>query len=51
MSTHIYEYTYAHHIPMSTSERLSRIDLEIHKVGHQERLTVDGNVASHWKNY
>jgi hypothetical protein len=23
---------------MSTSERLSRLDLEIHEVGHQERL-------------
>jgi hypothetical protein len=23
-STHPYEYTYAHHIPMSTSERLDR---------------------------
>jgi hypothetical protein len=32
---------------MSASERLSRLDLEIHKVGHQERLTVDGDITSH----
>jgi hypothetical protein len=40
-STHPYEYTHAHHIPMSTSKRLSRLDLKIHEVGHQERITVD----------
>jgi 5-formaminoimidazole-4-carboxamide-1-beta-D-ribofuranosyl 5'-monophosphate synthetase len=45
MSTHPYKYTYTHHIPMSTSERLKRLDLEIHEVGHQERLAVDGDVA------
>jgi hypothetical protein len=50
MSTHPYEHKHTHHIPMSTSERLSRLDLEIHEVGHQERLAVDGDVASHWKN-
>jgi hypothetical protein len=33
--------TYAQLTSMSTSERLSRFDLEIHKVGHQECLTVD----------
>jgi hypothetical protein len=47
MSTHPYEYTYAHHIPMSTSERLSQVDLEIHEVDHQERLIVDRDVTSH----
>jgi hypothetical protein len=47
MSTHSYEHTHAHHIPMSTSEKLSRVDLEIHKVDHQERLAVNGNVVSH----
>jgi hypothetical protein len=26
---------------MSTFERLSRLDLEIHEIGHQKRLTVD----------
>jgi hypothetical protein len=31
---------------MSTFKRLSRLDLEIHEVGHQERLAVDGDVAS-----
>jgi hypothetical protein len=42
MSTHFYEHTHAHHTPMSIFERLSRLDLEIHEVGHQERLAVDG---------
>jgi hypothetical protein len=35
MSTHLYEHTQAHTTPMSTSERLCRLDLEIHEVGHQ----------------
>jgi hypothetical protein len=47
MITHSYEHTYVHRIPMSTYEKLSRFDLEIHKVGHQERLAVDWDVASH----
>jgi hypothetical protein len=42
MSIHSYEYTHAHFIFMSTSEK--RFDIEIHKVGHQERLTVDGDI-------
>jgi hypothetical protein len=50
MTTHLYEYMYAHSTPKNTSERLSRLDLEIHEVGHQERLTIDGNIAPHWKN-
>jgi hypothetical protein len=33
--------------PMSTSERLSQLDLEIHEVSHQKRLAVDGDVTSH----
>jgi hypothetical protein len=36
----------AHPTLMSTSERLSRLDLEIHEVGHQECLAVDGDVTS-----
>jgi hypothetical protein len=32
---------------MSTFKKLSQLDLEIHEVGHQERLTVDGDVTSH----
>jgi hypothetical protein len=32
---------------MSNSERLSRLDLEIYEVGHQECLGVDGDVASY----
>jgi hypothetical protein len=47
MSIHSYEYTHAHSTPMSTSKKLSRFDLEIHEVGHQERLAVDGNIAFH----
>jgi hypothetical protein len=47
MSTHLYEHTYAHPTNMSTSKRLSRLDLEIHEVGHQERLAVGGDAASH----
>jgi hypothetical protein len=46
MKIHHYENTYVHPIPMSTSERLSRLDLKIHEVGHQERLAVDGDIVS-----
>jgi hypothetical protein len=35
MSTRSYEYAYAHPTFMSTSERLNRLDLEIHKVGQK----------------
>jgi hypothetical protein len=38
---------YVHLTSINTSERLNRLDFEIHKVGHQECLTVDGDVASH----
>jgi hypothetical protein len=41
-STHLYKYTHIHPTPMSTSERLSQLNLEIHEVSHQERLAVDG---------
>jgi hypothetical protein len=47
MSTHLYKYTYTHHIPINTSEILSRLDLEIYEVGHQEQLAVDGGAAFH----
>jgi hypothetical protein len=47
MSTNLYEHTHAHPTTMSTSERLSWFDLQIHKVDHQERFTVDRDVASH----
>jgi hypothetical protein len=33
MSTHLYEYTHIYLTLMSTSERLSQLDLEIHEVG------------------
>jgi hypothetical protein len=50
MRTHPYKHTHAHPISMSISERLSRFDLEIHKVDHQECIAVDENVTSHRKN-
>jgi hypothetical protein len=46
MNTHFYEYTYTHPTAMSTFERLSRLDIEIHKIGHQECLAVDRDVVS-----
>jgi hypothetical protein len=42
-----YSYTYAYSIPMSTFERLSWLDLEIHEVGHQERVTVEEDDIFH----
>jgi hypothetical protein len=50
ISIHSYEHMYVHPTPMSISERLSRFDLEIHEVGHQECFTVDRKVTSHLKN-
>jgi hypothetical protein len=47
MSTHPYEHTHVYSTPISTSERLSRFDLKIHEVGHQERIAIDGDVASY----
>jgi hypothetical protein len=47
MSTHPYEHTHVHPTPMSTSERLRQLDLEIHKVSHQEHIAVDRDIASH----
>jgi hypothetical protein len=47
MSTYFYECTHAYPIPISTFKRLNQLYLEIHEVGHQEYLTVDGDVASH----
>jgi hypothetical protein len=46
MNIYLYEHMHAHPTPMSTSERLSQFDLEIHKVGHQVRLAVDRDVIS-----
>jgi hypothetical protein len=44
MSTYLYEHTHAHFTCMTIFERLSWFDLEIHEVGHQERLAVDGRL-------
>jgi hypothetical protein len=35
-----------HTTPMSNFKKLSRLDLEIHEVGHPERLAVDEDVVS-----
>jgi hypothetical protein len=47
MSTYLYEHIHIHPTFISTSERPSQFDLEIHEVGHQDRLIVDGDIASH----
>jgi hypothetical protein len=47
MSTHLYKYTHVHSTSMSTSERLTQLDLEIYEVGHQEQLAVDGDIMFH----
>jgi hypothetical protein len=47
MSSYPYEHMHARPTPMSTSERLSWFDLEIHKVSHQERLAIDEDVSFH----
>jgi hypothetical protein len=44
---HLYKYMHVYPTSMSTSERLSQIDLEINEIGRQERLAVDGDVGSH----
>jgi phosphatidylserine synthase len=38
---------YVYPISMSTSLRLSRFNLKIYEVGHQEYIGVDRDVASH----
>jgi hypothetical protein len=47
MNIHLYKYMYIHLIPMSSSKRLSWFNLKIHEVGHQKRLTIDGDNTSH----
>jgi hypothetical protein len=37
---------HAHPIPMSISERFSRLDFDIHEIAHQERLVIDEDAAS-----
>jgi hypothetical protein len=44
--SHLYEYIYTHITPMNISEKLNRLDLKIHEVDHQERLTISGDVSS-----
>jgi hypothetical protein len=45
MIIYSYKYTHTYSISMNASERLSRFDLKIHEIGHQERLTVDDDVT------
>jgi hypothetical protein len=47
MNTYSYEHIYAYHICISTSERLSRLDFEIHEIGYQEHFIIDGDIVSH----
>jgi hypothetical protein len=47
MNIHLYEHTYIHSTHMNVFERLSRLDLDIYEVGHQERIAVDGDVDFH----
>jgi hypothetical protein len=47
MSTHPYEYTHVHSTLRSISERLMQLDLKIHKIDHQERIAVDGDIVFH----
>jgi hypothetical protein len=47
ISTQPYEHMHAYPTSMSTSKKLSQFDLKIHEVSHQERLPVDGDIASH----
>jgi hypothetical protein len=44
---YFYEHMYVYSIFISIFERLSQLNFEIHKVGHQERLTVDGDIIYH----
>jgi hypothetical protein len=45
MCTYLYKYIHAHTTLMNIFERLSRLDLEIHEVGYQERLIIDGDIV------
>jgi hypothetical protein len=47
MITHPYKHMYVHPTPMSISEKLSQLDLEIYEVDHQEYLVVNEDIVSH----
>jgi hypothetical protein len=40
MSIYFYKHTHIYYTSMSISKKLSRLDLEIHKVDHQDRLVI-----------
>jgi hypothetical protein len=44
---YLYEYIHTHLIHISIFKKLSRIDLKIYEVGHQERIIIDKYVTSH----
>jgi hypothetical protein len=46
INTYPYKHMYIHSTLMSTSERLSRLDLEIYEVGNQERIAINGDIIS-----
>jgi hypothetical protein len=49
MCTYLYKYIHVHTTPMNIFERLNRFNFEIHEVGYQERLTVDGDIVFYLK--
>jgi hypothetical protein len=50
MNIYSYEYMYTRLTHMTASERLSRLDLKIHEVGHQKRLTIKKTSSTTKKN-
>jgi hypothetical protein len=49
MNTHLYKYIHAYSTHITTSERLSRLNLEIYEVSHrhQQRIAVDRDIVSY----
>jgi hypothetical protein len=47
MNTHPYRYMHVHPTPMSTSERLDQVDLEIHEIVHQKCIVIDEDIVYH----
>jgi hypothetical protein len=50
MTTYFYEHMCTYSISINTFEGVSRLDFEIHKVNHQEHLTIDGTSPLTKKN-
>jgi hypothetical protein len=47
MSTYSYKDIHVHFTHMNKFKGLNQLDLEINEIGHQERLVINGDVASH----